>query len=161
MLTNTARYCWPVMRTTPGTSLDSYRNSTFISRNGAEAEHFKRIQTHHRCITVLYKFGYRVALPDGDKTTIKRVLETEDAVINDWYFYYTLYLGNSDGNTAGIKLKADKSEISQVQSCTTLSGGPWLWRDIPFQHLSSYNVPYSQEHKEISKVRRPCLYIFF
>ena len=105
-------------------------------------------------------------------------------MINDWYFYYTLYLGNSDGNTAGIKLKADKTEsvdpIERFLKIKAVANPHYILTEFlenssnssedfrqydPIRrslalaryskHLSSYNVPYSQEYKEISKVRRP------
>ena len=148
-------------------------------------------ENYTKCITVLYKFGYRVLLPDKDKTTINRVLETDDAVINDWYFYYTLYRGNGDIRyRAGIKLKAGKIETGDpierflkfkavanphyilTEFLENTSNDPVEFRQFDpirrslalarySKHLSSYNVPYSQEYKEISKVGRPLSMYFY
>ena len=147
-------------------------------------------ENYVRCITVLYKFGYRVLLPDGDKTRIKRVLETEDAVINDWYFYYTLYLGNAHiRNRAPSRLKADKIEsldpIERFLKFAAVANPHYILTEFlenssnstkdfrqfdPLRrslalarysrHLSSYNVPYSQEYKDISKVQDDLCEIF-
>ena len=130
-------------------------------------------ENYTRCITVLYQFGYQVLLPDGDKTRIKRVLETEDAVTNDWYFYYTLYLGNGDlRNRAGISLKADIIEsvdpIERFLKFKAVANPHYILTEFlenssnssedfrqydPIRrslalarysrHLSAYNVPYS------------------
>ena len=136
-------------------------------------------ENYTRCITVLYQFGYRVLLPEEESTTIKRVLEKEDAVVNDWYFYYTLYR-----DRVGIKLHADNSESGDpierflkfkavanphyilTEFLENTSNTPEDFRQYDpirrslalarySKHLSSYNVSYTQEYKEISKVRRP------
>ena len=135
-------------------------------------------ENYTKCITVLYKYGYKILLPDEDRDTIRTVLETEDAVINDWYFYYTLYFGRAsvgdrlrtnaipsvDPIERFIKFKAVANphyiltEFLENTAGTSkdLQQYDPIRRSLALarysKHLSQYYVHYSQEYKEISKV---------
>ena len=52
------------------------------------------LRNYTRCITVLYKYEYRIHLPDEDKETIEKVLKINDFASNDYQFYMKLWVGD-------------------------------------------------------------------
>ena len=139
-------------------------------------------QNYIRCISVLYKFGYQILLPDEDRDTIRTILETENAVINDWYFYYTLYFGNDAVRQRGMRLHANTLDlidpIERFLKFKAVANPHYILTEFlenpchtpqllrlydPIRrslalarysrHLSQYYVYYAQEYKEISKVK--------
>ena len=144
------------------------------------------LENYTRCISVLYKFKYRILLPEEDKNTIEQVLQTENAVMNDWYFYYTLYFGNVDLRNRGRRLHANTiKSVDPIErflkfkavanphyilteflenSCAStenLKQFDPIRRSLALarysKHLSQYYVHYSQEYKDVSKVEISCV----
>ena len=49
------------------------------------------LKDYVQCVTLLYRYGYRVSLPEVEEKIILEVLRTNDAVENDHYFYMEFY----------------------------------------------------------------------
>merc|ERR1711936_1212880 len=52
------------------------------------------LKDYVKCINVLYRYGYRVNLPEEEETIIQEVLRTNNAVENDYHFYMKLWAGD-------------------------------------------------------------------
>ena len=51
------------------------------------------LRNYTRCITLLYKFGYKIQLPAEDREIIEKVLKDNDVVSNDYHFYMKFWVG--------------------------------------------------------------------
>eukprot|EP00092_Neocalanus_flemingeri_P004977 GFUD01005353.1.p1 GENE.GFUD01005353.1~~GFUD01005353.1.p1 ORF type:complete len:895 (-),score=157.64 GFUD01005353.1:705-3389(-) len=54
------------------------------------------LEDYTQCIKHLYRFGYKIKLPDEDKERIETVLTMNDALANDMHFYYSLCKGKKN-----------------------------------------------------------------
>ena len=66
------------------------------------------LKDYVKCINVLYRYGYRVNLPEEEETIIQEVLRTNNAVENDYHFYMKLWAGDRHVDQVYYLLKKKK-----------------------------------------------------
>ena len=54
------------------------------------------LENYNQCISLLYRFGYRIILPDEDEKSIESKLTKNNALGGDIHFYNTLTKQNDD-----------------------------------------------------------------
>jgi len=67
------------------------------------------LQNFTQCMKELYKFGYRIGLPDEDKKAIEKVLNMKHALTSDLHFYFSLKSKNAD----------EIEDLSETFGCAT------------------------------------------
>ena len=140
------------------------------------------LKDYNKCITVLYKQGYRVRLPEEEEKTIKNVLQNNNASENDYHFYMKLWAGDRHIDQMYECLGKNRNPDSQSDPverllCIKAFANPhYLATEFMDENmkeedfclydpvrksltlaryckfLSSYYVQYSEEYLEISKV---------